>query len=102
MTFGDVATSVVGWIITLGAILWHVRRTKHPSRSLAPAFGVFLGIFGGITVAVLTSVVAAWYALGLKGKQVPGILGGVIALVVVIPAWRFAVGTIRRPSKLSQ
>jgi len=53
----DILFSVIGWIVILGGALWYVRRTKHPARTLPGAFGLFLAIFGGITIAALFVVV---------------------------------------------
>ena len=80
MTSGDVIASVVGWVILLSAALWYVRRIKHPT---------------------LTLVVVACYMLGLEGQQMPGRVGAVLAFAVALPAWRLAVGTIRRPRRVS-
>ena len=101
MALGDIVVSVAGWVVMLGAAPWYVRRTKHPDRKLASAFGVFLGIFGGITLAGLSVIVGIWFALGLENSRVPGAAAAVFALPVVIPAWRAAVGAIRRPGKES-
>ena len=94
----EILFSVIGWMVILGAALWHVGRIKHPDRKLAGAFGLFLGIFGGITIAALVVVVGIVYALGIEHRDAGSAsIGAVLALAVIIPAWRFAVTAIRRP-----
>jgi hypothetical protein len=94
----DILFSVIGWVVILGSALWYVRRIKHPARKLAGAFGLFLGIFGGITIATLVVVVGIVYALGMEHLDAGfASIGAVLALAVIIPAWRFAVAAIRRP-----
>ena len=95
--FEDVIISLVGWSVMLGAALWYANRKRHPSRGLLSAFGIFCGILGGISFAGLIAFVAAWFLLGFEGTKVPGTIGAVLALGVVIPAWRLAVARISRP-----
>jgi hypothetical protein len=97
MTFSDIVGSLAGWIVILGVALWYVRRVKHPSRGLASAFGIFVGIFGGITLGALILVVTAWYAFGMQAQKPPGSVGALLVIAAVIPAWRFAVRRIRSP-----
>ena len=99
----EVLFSAIGWAVMLCAALWYVRRVKHPERKLAGAFGLFLGIFGGITLAALVVVVSIIYALGMEHRDAGfGTIGALLALAVVIPAWRVAVATIRRPKATSR
>lgn len=37
------------------------------------------------------------YVVVFEGREVPGIIGAVLALGVVFPAWRLAVARISRP-----
>jgi hypothetical protein len=91
----DIAFSLILWAVILGPGVWYVRRKKHPSRSTAKAFGTFVGIFGGITLAVLFAVVSIWYLLGLEGTRFPPTVGAVLVLIAVLPAWRLAIKTIQ-------
>jgi hypothetical protein len=91
--------SALGWVVLLGVALLYVRHVKHRDRTLVSAFGIFVGIFGGITMAAITVVVGVIYALGLEGRGgLPPSVGAMVAIIVIIPAWRMAVNTIRRPS----
>lgn len=74
---------MVGWLLLVaGGVLYHVRRIKHPSRSLLQAFLVFAGTFGGISGAAVAG--AVWF-MGLfpaTGKS-PAFLGPLLAFGVV-------------------
>jgi hypothetical protein len=97
MSTGDIAFSLIGWVVILSGGVWYVRRKKHPSRSTVKAFGIFVGIFGGITLAALFIFVSIWHLLGAEGMRVPPMVGAVLAMIAVLPAWRRAVRTIQRP-----
>jgi len=101
MELGDIVFSIVGWIVILGAAIWYVNRTKHSDLKLGRAFGIFVGIFGGITIAALFVLLFIWYSLGFENKSVPSSVSVIFALAVVFPAWRVAVNAIRRKGKES-
>lgn len=97
MDANEIAGSIIGWAVMLGAALWWVRRSKHPSRSIANAFGIFVGVFGGIVLSTLLAVGLLWEVFLPEGTQVPRAIGAVLALAVVIPVWQFATRLIQRP-----
>lgn len=99
MTDEDILFAVVGWLVMLGAAFWYSNKKRHPTRSPLSAFGIFCGIFGGISLAGIAVAVSIWDGLGLSEREVPGTVAGVLALTVVIPAWHLAVARISRSRK---
>jgi hypothetical protein len=55
--------------------LWWVRRSKHPSRSIANAFGIFIGVFGGIVLSALLAVALLWETFLPEVSEVPRAIG---------------------------
>ena len=97
MTDGNLVFTILSYIAFFGSGLWYVHRTKHRDHTLMKAFGVFAGIFLGISGTATALVVIAWYSLGFEHVEVPHALGVLLALVVILPAWRFATRAIQHP-----
>jgi hypothetical protein len=101
MDANEIAGSLIGWALMLAAAFWYARRAKHPSRGTWNAFGIFVGVFGGIALTALLVLGGLWDRFMPEGTEVPWAVGGLIALAVIIPAWNLAVRLIKRPAKSS-
>ena len=99
MDANEIAGSVVGWAVMLGVAFWYVRRIKHPTRKSAKAFGIFVGVFGGIALVAISMFAWLWSQFMPENAKMPGGVGAFLALAVIIPAWNFAAGLIKRPTK---
>ena len=98
MTDSNLVFTILSYVAFFGSGLWYVRRTKHHDRTLLKAFGIFAGIFCGIAGAAIALASLAWYSLGLEHIEVPHALGVVLAIGVILPAWRLATKAIQRPA----
>lgn len=87
---------LIGWAAALGALFWFTNRQRNPARTPASAFLLFLGVFGGIALAALSVTTFAAFALGLEHSSARA-LGPLIAVVAIIPGWRYALAKIRQP-----
>jgi Mg/Co/Ni transporter MgtE len=70
------------------------RKIGKPSM---PRPETFVGIFGGIMLAVLFVFVLIGHLIGAEGTRVPPTVGVVFALIAVLPAWMLALKAIQRP-----
>jgi len=98
----DTLWALLGLPVILGAALWYVQRRKHPGRGTWPALGIFLGLFGGITLGTWFLISLGGFLLGLDANQVPAsALGPLLVIAVALPAWRYAMKKIQRPPALT-
>jgi hypothetical protein len=95
----EILIDALGWAVLLGGTFWYVRRNKHPSLGAGRAFLIFVGVFGGVTLAALGAVAGLCLNFMPEGAKVPVALGAILALAVVVPAWRLAIRLIQRPPK---
>ncbi|MEW5965939.1 MAG: hypothetical protein AB1720_02910 [Pseudomonadota bacterium] len=98
MADGNFVFTILSYVAFFGGGLWYVNRTKHRDRTLLKAFAIFAGIFCGIAGAAVALASIAWYWIGLEHVKVPHALGAVLAIGVILPAWRMATKAIQRPA----
>lgn len=97
MSIPGIIETIVGWAVILAIAFWYASKVKHSSRTRLQAFGIFCGIFGGLTLAGL--ILGIWVGhVFQSGKDswFTVALGPAVPIAVVLPAFWYACARIRR------
>ena len=86
-------TMAVFYVALFSAAFWFTNRKRHPSRGKWNAFFQFIGIVGGTIIAAI--LVLTSHA-DRRPEYAGARPGGVVMLVAIIPAWRYALARIAK------
>jgi hypothetical protein len=96
MGAGEIAYVIASWALGAAGLFWFTNRHRHENRQPWAAFFLFAGVFGGIAFTAIALIVGTIFATGLEHSPANA-LGAPLAIVVIIPAWRYARSLIAKP-----
>lgn len=92
------ALLAIAFYVALGLMsFWYVRKNAHPDRKPWVAWLQFVGIISGIVVGTLVVLVAVAMSTDIGGSALGRAAASVIVIGVLIPTWRYAKASIRKP-----